>query len=508
MNLIRKIFQLSSVRMSGLALLSLSMLLLVPMTKADELGPCLVEFGKEVKIGSNGASSSIRITAPSSAVLDEYKVLEWTTSKTVLAMWWGGSFTQEGDKVTFNIIRYNSGVTHATGMVVSGAGTENNNISDVKIDGIACSYKQLDTSPHYNFSLKEYTSPERFCESTTAELASMYEGYTGNGYLEFVDKDYPRLDSPRVSNTGSSIKELYIRIRYANGSDHSISTKAFVRSQGEEQIVEFPSTGSWSNWGEIYITNFAGASTLLSLVGTRGQDMPLIDSITTAWSQNCIYDCFRGGVGLAPGNHDGGIFCPIDPLPGAPETINHAPIAVVSVSDSSGSAPLKLAFYSENSRDPDGDELSYSWDFGDGRFGSGEFLEHSYLEAGVYTAILTVSDGKLSDQASIEITVLPPPTAKNISCHADLSAWHSGFVATISIKNDGDFEPDTISGVVTFSGAVKVNSAWVSRISSEDSSVEVPFVLDAALPAGQIQYFGFWGEHDESELNVVDCIVN
>jgi PKD repeat protein len=52
----------------------------------------------------------------------------------------------------------------------------------------------------------------------------------------------------------------------------------------------------------------------------------------------------------------------------------------VSVFDGSGSS------------DPDGDKLSYFWDFGDGSTAEGAKVSHSYTKSGVYTVMLTVND--------------------------------------------------------------------------------------------------------------------
>ena len=44
--------------------------------------------------------------------------------------------------------------------------------------------------------------------------------------------------------------------------------------------------------------------------------------------------------------------------------------------------------------DPDGDDLSFVWDFGDGSFGTGAESPHAYAIAGLFTAYVTASDGK------------------------------------------------------------------------------------------------------------------
>ena len=44
------------------------------------------------------------------------------------------------------------------------------------------------------------------------------------------------------------------------------------------------------------------------------------------------------------------------------------------------------------STDPDGDALTYAWDFGDGSTGSGVAPVHTYTADGRYTAALRVTD--------------------------------------------------------------------------------------------------------------------
>jgi PKD repeat protein len=67
------------------------------------------------------------------------------------------------------------------------------------------------------------------------------------------------------------------------------------------------------------------------------------------------------GLALAPGALGGPTPPPTDPPPG-----NARPVARLSVMPADGPAPLAVRFDASRSTDPDGDDLAFTWDFGDG----------------------------------------------------------------------------------------------------------------------------------------------
>ena len=71
---------------------------------------------------------------------------------------------------------------------------------------------------------------------------------------------------------------------------------------------------------------------------------------------------------------------------------NQAPESVITSSSNSGSSPLQISFSGLKSVDPDGQIISYLWDFGDGSTGSGTNITHTYTVKGDYTVSLTVLD--------------------------------------------------------------------------------------------------------------------
>ncbi|MGD8644866.1 MAG: PKD domain-containing protein [Chromatiales bacterium] len=75
----------------------------------------------------------------------------------------------------------------------------------------------------------------------------------------------------------------------------------------------------------------------------------------------------------------------------------------------SGDTGASIQFDGSGSSDPDGDSLSYAWDFGDGSVGSGATPTHSYSAAGEYTVELVVNDGLLDSAASSTTATVTDP---------------------------------------------------------------------------------------------------
>ncbi|MEM6633241.1 MAG: discoidin domain-containing protein [Bacteroidota bacterium] len=87
---------------------------------------------------------------------------------------------------------------------------------------------------------------------------------------------------------------------------------------------------------------------------------------------------------------------------------NRAPTASFTFTPASGTTPLQVSFNASASSDPDGDNMTYSWDFGDGSTGSGLNPVHTYTSAENFTVTLTVSDGSLTDQDFASVAASDP----------------------------------------------------------------------------------------------------
>ncbi len=130
-------------------------------------------------------------------------------------------------------------------------------------------------------------------------------------------------------------------------------------------------------------------------------------------------------------------------------TSNRAPDVVASASGAtSGLAPFTVNLSGEGSTDPDGNALSYSWQFSDGTGATGKNVSKTFGTAGKYTATLTVSDGKgkIAAAVPINITVRAKPQVQ-LTLPVTGQMYRGGstiqFAATGTDTEDGTLPPTT-----------------------------------------------------------------
>jgi glucose/arabinose dehydrogenase len=126
-------------------------------------------------------------------------------------------------------------------------------------------------------------------------------------------------------------------------------------------------------------------------------------------------------------------------------TGNRNPVAIINTSAVAGLAPLSVNFSSAGSSDPNGDALTYSWNFGDGTTSSLANPNHVYTANGAFLAVLTLSDGRGGvDIKSIMITVGNKPPEAFIGSPASGSLYKAG--NTIAAQGSGTDSEDGALG--------------------------------------------------------------
>ena len=122
---------------------------------------------------------------------------------------------------------------------------------------------------------------------------------------------------------------------------------------------------------------------------------------------------------------------------------NQAPTSVIAANPTSGPQPLTVTFSSAGSTDPEGQPLTYSWDFGDGTLSNQANPTHVYTQPGRYTVRLTVSDGpNTTFSTPLTISVGNKPVA-TITAPTDGLTFRAGDVITYT-GNATDLEDGTL----------------------------------------------------------------
>jgi len=130
---------------------------------------------------------------------------------------------------------------------------------------------------------------------------------------------------------------------------------------------------------------------------------------------------------------------------------NNAPDAAFSASRTSGQAPVSITFDASASSDPDGDSLSFYWDFGDGATAQGQQAEHTYTSFGQFEVRLMVSDGLESDMETLTVSIASGVSTEALTTpeRVDLKPAYPNPLKTETTISYALAEPSVVSVTLT-----------------------------------------------------------
>ncbi|TFW18234.1 PKD domain-containing protein [Massilia arenosa] len=183
---------------------------------------------------------------------------------------------------------------------------------------------------------------------------------------------------------------------------------------------------------------------------------------------------------------------------------------------------LSVAFDGSASSDPDGSIASYSWNFGDGKTGSGARVTHAYAKAGDYTAVLTVKDNQgASATMNVPVSVAAvnqAPVAKgsavvtpgslNVAFDGRASSDPDGSIASYSWSfGDGSSGSGATASHAYAAAGQYTATLVVTDNQGASSSIVVPVLVGApttgSTPWVTGYYAGwFWADYQPQNIDM------
>ena len=156
---------------------------------------------------------------------------------------------------------------------------------------------------------------------------------------------------------------------------------------------------------------------------------------------------------------------------------NRPPITIINANITKGQIPLQVNFNSEGSVDYDNDELTFSWEFGDGTTSDQQNPAHEYSEAGIYDVVMTIRDSEGNTSlAALEIWAGNSPPMVDINVEGNKTFfWNENPIQyVVEVQDEED-------GRITRAGNEE-GQAWINIDVLEEGFDETEIILGHRAP--------------------------
>jgi len=245
--------------------------------------------------------------------------------------------------------------------------------------------------------------------------------FLGNGQLWFGDSATGNLlampfvagepsGTPTIANATTDWRSR--ALFRSSGAQPNVPPVAAFTSTCEQNVCTFDASGSTDSDGTItgYTWEFGDGSTSTGAITQHSYAAAGTYTVTVTATDD------RNGTGTFSS----------DVVVSDPPNV--APTAVATATCSL----LSCTFTGSASSDSDGAIVSYGWAFGDGAVGSGDVATHDFVEAGQYTAVLTVTDDDgTTSTAQVLVEAIAPSAA--VLLRASAAANSQSATPTITV---------------------------------------------------------------------------
>jgi hypothetical protein len=346
-------------------------------------------------------------------------------------------YTTDGSTPTTGSTEYTGAINIATGTTLKAiavkTGCENSTVSSASY---ILNYGTIAT-PTFSPAAGSYTAGQSVTISTTSAGATIY--YTTDGSTPTTSST--QYLAPVNLTATTTLKALAVKLDW---TDSAVASAPYTIQVATPTIS--PAGGTF---GVAQAVALATSTPGATICYTTDGSTPSTTSTAYTAPVNVATTCTLKAIAIKTGCTDSGVASASFTITNTFPAITSGPVALPNPAAVGQSIAFSVA-----ASDPDGDVLTYIWDFADGATSNQANASHTFSAAGSYTVSVSVSDGRGGVvSGSITVTV---------------SAGGGG---ALPADSDSDGYSDEIEAALG---------------SNPQNSADTPFALGSVVPGGEL----------------------